>query len=98
MSGAVANTASDITGEEEIDSSARVVNLLQMVNPDQINIEAMVIEINSDDAKKLGMEYSSPTNVSVDTDSNWRKVTDGTTGEYYGGETYGQERSKGSHW
>lgn len=98
MSGAAANTASDITGEEEIDSSARVVNLLQMVNPDQINIEAMVIEINSDDAKKLGMEYSSPTNVSVDTDSNWRKVTDGTTGEYYGGETYGQERSKGSHW
>ena len=98
MSGTAANTATDITGEEEIDSSARVVNLLQMVNPDQINIEAMVIEINSDDAKKLGMEYSSPTNVSVDKDSNWRTVTDGTTGEYYGGETYGQERSKGNHW
>lgn len=79
----VAGQDADIEGEEDIDTSAKVVNLLEMVNPDQINIEAMVLEINSNDAAKLGMEYSSP---------------EGITGEFYAGETYGVQRSKGSHW
>ena len=56
-----------VTTEEQKDSSARVINLLDMENPDQITMEALVIEINSDDAKKLGITYSSPT-------------TDGSTG------------------
>ncbi|SFT69600.1 pilus assembly protein CpaC [Selenomonas sp. GACV-9] len=79
----IAGQGTDIEGEEDIDTSAKVVNLLEMINPDQINIEAMVLEINSNDAAKLGMEYSSP---------------EGTTGEFYAGETYGAQRSKGSHW
>ena len=58
----------------------------------------MVIEINSDDAKKLGVEYKSPTKVETDKDSGWRTVTNGSAGEFYGGETFGQERDKGSHW
>lgn len=71
------------TIEKPVDSSDKVVNLLEMVNPDQINIEAMVIEINSDAAQKVGMEYSSPS---------------GSSGEFYAGEGYGQTRDKGSHW
>lgn len=98
MQNGVAGQGTDIDGEEDVDTSAKVVNLLEMINPDQINIEAMVLEINSNDAAQLGMEYSSPTNVSKEDSSNWLKVTDGTTGEFYAGETYGAQRSKGSHW
>lgn len=88
----------ELAGEENISSSARVVNLLEMMNPDQINIEAMVIEINSNDAKRIGMEYGSPTNVTKDADSGWNNVTLGASGDYYMGETYGQQREKGSRW
>ena len=59
MSDGVDINSNDIETEEDVDTSAKVVNLLEMANPDQINIEAMVIEINSDDAKQLGMTYSS---------------------------------------
>ena len=94
----VSGIASNIEGDEAIDTSARVVNLLEMTNPDQINIEAMVIEINSDAAKQLGVEYSSPSNVEYDNDSNWTKVTNGSTGSFYAGETYGKTRDQGNHW
>ena len=81
-----------VTTEEQRDSSARVINLLDMENPDQINMEAMVIEINSDDAKKLGVTYSSPT---ADGSTG---ITMNEPGTFYAGETYGAQRDKGSHW
>ncbi len=81
-----------VTTEEQKDSSARVINLLDMENPDQINMEAMVIEINSDDAKKLGVTYSSPTTDGSD------GITMNDPGTFYAGETYGAQRDKGSHW
>ncbi len=101
----------DVTTEEQVSSSARVINLLDMENPDQINMEAMVIEINSDDAKKLGLTYASPissdndsatvTSDSKGTSSSVTKsggVKLGDPGLFYGGETYGVQRDKGSHW
>ena len=96
--GSGAGVSTDVDTESQIDTSERVVNLLDMTNPDQINVEAMVIEVNSDAAKQLGVEYASPTGVKKDTDSGWRTVTNGSTGNFYAGETYGQEREKGSHW
>lgn len=93
-----AKQTTDLEGEEDIDTSARVVNLLEMMNPDQINIEAMVIEINSSDAKQLGMEYSSAAKVTKDADSGWSSVTPSSSGEYYIGETYGQQREAGNNW
>lgn len=81
-----------------VDTSEKVVNLLEMMNPDQINVEAMVIEINSDAAKQLGVEYSSPANVTKDSASEWRTVTNNAAGSFYAGETYGIERKEGSHW
>jgi pilus assembly protein CpaC len=98
LAGSTDTAKTDANNEVSVDSSERVLNLLEMVNPDQINIEAMVIEINSDDAKKLGVEYKSPTGVEKDTDSGWNTVTNGSAGEFYAGETYGQQRSAGSHW
>ena len=59
-SGGSAGIGSDIESEEGTDSSENVINLLEMVNPDQINIEALVLEIRASDAEKLGEQYASP--------------------------------------
>ena len=93
-----AGISSDVDTESQVDTSNRVVNLLEMTNPDQINVEAMVIEIDSNDAKELGVEYASPSKVTQDKDSGWRTVTNNDAGYFYAGETYGQEREAGSHW
>lgn len=123
----------DVTTEEQVSSSARVINLLDMENPDQINMEAMVIEINSDAAKKLGITYFSSSNdgnnVSTESTAKYTgnatvtngSITNGTidsatfstvttpvgnsnssiggdVGLFWAGESYGAQRSKGSHW
>ena len=90
--------SSDVNTESQVDTSERVVNLLEMTNPDQINVEAMVIEINSNDAKQLGMEYASPSTITQDSTSGWRTVTNSSAGSFYAGETYGEQRDAGSHW
>lgn len=61
-----------------------IVDLLELENPDQINIEAQVVEISTDDAKELGVEYSGDSNVS-------------SPGTYYAAEG-SVTRDKGSHW
>lgn len=85
-----AGVSTDVDTESQVDTSERVVNLLEMTNPDQINIEAMVIEIDSDNAKELGVEYASPSPGSTTTNT--------ATGSFYAGEGYGQQRDAGSHW
>ena len=52
-----------------IDGDDKVINLLEMINPDQINIEAEIIEINANDAKKIGVEYGADS--SVGTPGTW---------------------------
>ena len=76
----------------DIDDS--VVNMLEMTNPDQINIEAMFVEITSTDAKNLGIDYTSRDMTNVDEPN----VHLNTTGTFYAGETYGKQRNGGSHW
>ena len=111
MSDGVDINSNNIETEEDVDTSAKVVNLLEMANPDQINIEAMVIEINSDDAKKLGMTYSSQKTsgdnqkTTVTTDSAGNTTVTGNSGvtldeagRFYGGESFGKQRDKGNHW
>ena len=103
---------SDFSGLDEEASNPNIINLLEMTNPDQINFEAMVIEINSNDAKKLGMTYASPTandgnsssmTVNADgtvsgTTTTSGGVTLGDVGFFYGGESYGRQREAGHHW
>ena len=92
------------------DINDSVVNMLQMTNPDQINIEAMFVEINANDAKSLGATYSSKDETSTDSGINMN-----TAGTFFAGEsykiantttdskgntriTYGTQRNGGSHW
>ena len=88
-----------VRGQQEKDTAKRIaelycskdniLDLLQMTDPSQINIEAEIIEIGSDDVEKLGVQYASPTKVEVDQDSGWRTVTMGTTGSFNAGEDFG---------
>ena len=61
--------AEDAQVNDGIDGDDKVINLLEMINPDQINIEAEIIEINANDAKQIGVEYGADS--SVGTPGTW---------------------------
>lgn len=61
--------AEDAQVNDGIDGDDKVINLLEMINPDQINIEAEIIEINANDAKQIGIEYGADS--SVGTPGTW---------------------------
>ena len=73
-----------------------VVNMLEMTNPDQINIEAMFVEINTNDAKSLGLTYAGRS-LSDDGSSG---ISLADAGTFYASESYSgnQRRSGGGHW
>ena len=75
----------DAQVNDTIDGDDKVINLLEMINPDQINIEAEIIEINANDAKQIGIEYGADSKV-------------GAPGVWYAGESAGKTRDAGSHW
>ena len=85
----------DVPIKDNKEENPNVINLLEMVNPDQINIEALVLEVNANDADKLGLTYASPL---ASSDGTTTGVTLDSAGEFYGGESFGNQRSKGSHW
>lgn len=91
------NKRANVVNAETIDpdSDQKVVNLLDMENPDQINIEAMVIEISKDASKQLGLQYGSATTSNGSGDDDTPTFNAGT---YNFGETYGQQRDAQSHW
>ena len=99
--------AEDAQVNDSIDGDDKVINLLEMINPDQINIEAEVIEINANDAKQIGIEYGADS--SVGTPGTWYANKDGRditeyyrdwTGKITDSKTYHSNlmRDAGSHW
>ena len=97
----------DAQVNDSIDGDDKVINLLEMINPDQINIEAEVIEINANDAKQIGIEYGADS--SVGTPGTWyanksgRDITEyyrDWTGKITDSKTYHSNlmRNAGSHW
>lgn len=97
----------DAQVNDTIDGDDKVINLLEMINPDQINIEAEVIEINANDAKQIGIEYGADS--SVGTPGTWYANKDGRditeyyrdwTGKITDSKTYHSNlmRNAGSHW
>ena len=75
----------------DIDDS--VVNMIEMTNPDQINIEAMFVEISANDAKSLGATYASEDETNMD-----GGIKLNNAGTFFAGESYGNQRNSGSHW
>lgn len=90
------STGSVVTASvSDPDSQGNVVNLIEMQNPDQINIEAMVIEINKDASKQLGLQYGSAVTSNSGGSDDTPTFNSGT---YNFGETYGEQRNARDHW
>ncbi len=51
------SSSSDDLEASKSQSSGTIIDLLQIRNPTQIRLEAQIIEINSDNAKDLGLQY-----------------------------------------
>lgn len=114
ISGGVGTVSGASVEKDDADvTHPNVINLIEMVNPDQINIEALVIEINSSDAKNLGIQFgsnlaqisTSSTSETTNTSSNSSSSTSttntisfGNEGIYFAGESFGAQRAKGEHW
>ncbi len=71
---------------------SKVVNLLRMTHPDQIRLEAKIIEISTDKAKKLGIEYGNASKI----DSSSGIVTMGSTGIFGFGQSFSNTRDSSS--
>lgn len=84
-----------VTLDDSDATNPNVINLLEMTNPEQINFEAVIMEINSDDSKRIGLTYGSPEGGAV---SDGNGVSLGDNGFFYFGESYGQHRSPRNHW
>lgn len=95
-SGGLQSLGSNIGSSEDTrgDVDDSVVNMLEMTNPDQINIEAMFVEISANDAKSLGINYMSQ-DMSGDNDDG---INLNPAGTFFAGESYGSQRSGGNHW
>lgn len=91
-SGSSSNSSVAPSKRGDIDDT--VVNMLEMTNPDQINIEAMFVEISANDAKSLGINYMSQDL----SDNSSSGITMNSAGTFYAGESYGSQRDSGSHW
>ena len=96
----------DAQVNDSIDGDDKVINLLEMINPDQINIEAEVIEINANDAKQIGIEYGADS--SVGSPGTWYANKSGRDITKYSYDKDGNLKSEtrhsnlmrdaGSHW
>lgn len=94
-SGGGSTSSATANGEKQGGSTdSNIIDLLDMTNPSQVRLEAQIIEINTSDEKRLGIQYWTPT--LGDTTYNA-----GTPGLFYAGEDFYKSRNSfgwiGSH-
>ena len=78
----------DANGTVKMATSTNIINLLEMSNPSQINLEALVLDVSSSDTKDFGFHYAQATDISKDSDTGFTTITFGTEGVFYGGQNY----------
>ena len=67
-------------------TNENVINLLEIAEPVQINLEALVLDISSTDSSNIGIQYAPASGVTLDTTSGFSSVTFGTAGTFYAGQ------------
>lgn len=87
------DTALKIAGLYTGGDDSGVIDLLEMEHPSQIRLEAQIIEIGSNYAKDLGIQYWSQTPEKQDETTTG--ITVGTAGIFYGGEDFSSSRKHG---
>lgn len=76
-------------------SDPNILDMLEMEHPSQIRLEALIIEINSEDTKNLGIQYWSQNPSDDSSSGDGSGVNIGTAGLFYGGEDFGGSRNGG---
>lgn len=87
------DTALKIAGLYTGGDGSGVIDLLEMEHPSQVRLEAQIIEIGSNYAKDLGIQYWSQTPEKQDETTTG--ITVGTAGIFYGGEDFSSSRKHG---
>ncbi|AJQ26828.1 type II and III secretion system protein family protein [Pelosinus fermentans] len=89
LKGKVKNQLEKIRAEKIAEMyGEKVINLLEMTHPDQIQIEAKILEISTDKVKKLGIQYANASDI----DKESGIVTIGQTGMFGFGQTFSNSR------
>ena len=68
-------------GESNMEETGNIIDLLQMMNPTQIKLEAQVISINPEDRANLGIQYSGAL-------TSTEMSASSAPGIFFGGESY----------
>ena len=72
---------SQIVGKSNTEETGKIIDLLQMMNPTQIKLEAQVISINPEDRANLGVQYSGAL-------TSTEMSAASAPGIFFGGESY----------
>ena len=76
----------EVTGEGENIANVNIANLLEMENPVQINLEALVLDISSAKTSNFGFLFANASGIS--TSDTGVEITFGTVGTFNGGQNY----------
>ncbi|HCB93052.1 MAG TPA: type II/III secretion system protein [Selenomonas sp.] len=83
-----ASVKEEANGTTKTAPRTSIINLLEMSNPSQINLEALVLDVSTSAKKDLGFHYAQASGVSRDSDTGFTTVTFGTEGVFYGGQNF----------
>ena len=76
----------EVSGEGEKMANVNITNLLEMENPVQINLEALVLDISTAKTNYFGFQYANASSISR-SDTGY-DITFGTVGTFNGGQNY----------
>ena len=79
-------TDQEVTGEGEKMANVNITNLLEIENPVQINLEALVLDISTAKTNYFGFQYANASSISK-TETGY-DITFGTVGTFNGGQNY----------
>ena len=83
-----ASVTEEANGTTKTAPRTSIINLLEMSNPSQINLEALVLDVSTSAKKDLGFHYAQASGISQDTSTGFTTVTFGTEGVFYGGQNF----------
>jgi pilus assembly protein CpaC len=84
----------DNTVETGAKGLSNVIDMLQMTNPSQINIETLIVDISTSDAKDLGIEYG---NLNGDSPNTYSRTSNSSTSGSWNG-SYNYTTTDGVFW
>ena len=93
IAGLYLKSAQTIEGEGDQTHNDKIVSLLEMESPVQINLEALVLDVSTANTSNFGFQYANAAGFSQN-DTGGMDITFGTVGTFYGGQNFKQLNGK----